>query len=72
MEKLIIDRFEEEFAVCEKEDRTMIDIPRSSLPQGVTEGSCIIITDNGTIKEDQEEYLKRKEEIARLLEELAE
>ena len=72
MEKLIIDRFEADYAVCEKENGTMIDITRSSLPQGVTEGSCIIMTDNGTIVEDREEYKKRKEDIARLLEDLTE
>lgn len=33
--KVIIDRFEANYAVCEEEDRTMIDIEKSKLPPGI-------------------------------------
>ncbi len=39
--KLIIDRFEGDYAVCEREDKTMMDIERSKLPEGVKEGSVL-------------------------------
>jgi len=34
---IIIDRFEEEYAVCEKEDMEMVNIPIMYLPKGVKE-----------------------------------
>ena len=45
--KVIIDRFERNFAVCEKADRTMINIERRCLPKDVEEGDILIIGDNG-------------------------
>lgn len=55
---LIIDRFEGEYAVCERQDRTMVDIPKAEMPQGAKEGSKIektssgyVIVDNSTGKE---------------------
>ena len=44
-ETLIIDRFEGEMAVCEKKDRTMIVLPRSSLPPDSQEGDVVILND---------------------------
>ncbi|MFR1708324.1 MAG: DUF3006 domain-containing protein [Clostridium sp.] len=38
---LIIDRFEEKYAVCENEYREMINIHISELPLEVKEGDCI-------------------------------
>ncbi len=57
---LIIDRFEGEYAVCEREDRTMVDIPKKELPQGVKEGSKIEKVSNGFVIVDNS---KEKEEI---------
>ena len=42
--KVIIDRFEGEYAVCEKEDRTMIHIEREKLPRKAKEGAVLVIS----------------------------
>jgi hypothetical protein len=52
--KLIIDRFEEEFAVCETETREMINIERRKLPPDVLEG-MVINLDGDNVKIDWEE-----------------
>ena len=39
--KLIIDRFEEDYAVCEAPDGSHTDIAREYLPDGVCEGDVI-------------------------------
>lgn len=67
--KVIIDRFEDNIAVCEKEDKTMIDILKSKLPEGAKEGDVLILNDN-TIILDFEETRKRKKEIEDLIQDL--
>lgn len=63
--KVIIDRFEGDFAVCEKEDRGMINIERAVIPSEAKEGDVLIV-DGGSITIDETETEKRK----RLIEEL--
>lgn len=41
--RLVVDRFENGFAVVEAEDGTMHDIPRSLLPADVSEGDVVLI-----------------------------
>jgi hypothetical protein len=41
--EVIIDRFEGDFAICEKADRTMLNIPRSNLPPQAKEGDVLTI-----------------------------
>lgn len=41
--KVTIDRFEGEFAVCEKADRTMINIKNNKIPAEAKEGDVLII-----------------------------
>jgi len=60
--KVIIDRFEGNFAVCEKEDRQMLDIEKSKIPNTAKEGDVLIIT-NDKITIDVEDTKKRKKEI---------
>ena len=60
--KLIIDRFEGEFAVCEMENRNMVNISKNILPEDVIEGDVL----NIEIKIDVEETLKRRSEISKL------
>ncbi|MBW9146613.1 DUF3006 domain-containing protein [Clostridium sp. CM027] len=67
--KIIIDRFEGLYAVCEKEDRTMIDIKRITLPSQAKEGDVLIINNN-TITIDINETEKRRKEIQKLTEDL--
>ena len=58
--KVIIDRFEGEFAVCEKEDRKIIDIEISKLPSNAKEGDVLNIS-NDTITIEVEETEKEEE-----------
>lgn len=67
--KIIIDRFEGSYAVCEKEDRTMIDIKRIKLPHKAKEGDVLSI-DNGMITIDTMETEKRIRKIEELTEDL--
>lgn len=60
--KVIIDRFEGEFAVCEKEDRTMMEILRSRAPVDAKEGD-VLIFEKGEIVIDHEATDKRRKEI---------
>lgn len=62
---VIIDRFEGEFAVCECEDKTMINIEIDKLPQDIHEGDVLVI-DGDNIKVDYEETSRRREEIESL------
>jgi hypothetical protein len=61
--QLIIDRFEGDMAVCEKPDRTMINIPRNQLPAGAREGDTLIM-DEQSIRIDVEETARRNKRIA--------
>lgn len=67
--KLVIDRFEGDYAVCEKEDRIMIDIEKSKLPSYAKEGDVIVLID-GKYSIDLEETNKRKKEIKKLMDDL--
>ncbi|MBC8062336.1 MAG: DUF3006 domain-containing protein [Clostridiaceae bacterium] len=67
--KLVIDRFEGAFAVCEKEDVTMIDIKRERLPKTAKEGDVLDIC-RDIITIDIEETKKRRERIEALTKDL--
>ncbi|WP_186429498.1 DUF3006 domain-containing protein [Clostridium sp. BSD9I1] len=60
--KVIIDRFEGDFAVCEKENKAMIDIPKEILPEEAKEGDVL----NINISIDTEETENRKKIIEEL------
>lgn len=47
--KIIIDRFEEEVAICEKSDYSIIKIEKSKLPIDAKEGSILIINNDEII-----------------------
>jgi len=66
---VVIDRFEGLLAVCEKEDRTMIDIKRILLPSDAKEGDVLNI-DGDEITVDGVETAKRKEIIEKLTKDL--
>lgn len=67
----VIDRFEEEFAVVEVDDRKIININKKDIPSGAKEGSVLNIElDKITIDYDETE--KRKKEIEALFEDLFE
>jgi hypothetical protein len=67
--KVIIDRFEGNYVVCEKEDRTMTDIKKDSIPSNAKEGDVLSIN-NGVITIDVEGTEKRRLEIKKLTEDL--
>ena len=51
---MIIDRIEGGFAVCEKDDKEMVNIPLSDLPHGAKQG-CVISIIDGSYVIDLEE-----------------
>lgn len=67
--KLIIDRFEGIYAVCEKENRQTINIPITSIPPEAKEGTVLIIN-NDKITIDFKETNRRKLEIEELTKDL--
>jgi len=67
--KVTIDRFEGNFAVCEKADRTMIDISKEKIPPEAKEGDILII-EGDSIKIDTAGTAKRKKSIDKLMNDL--
>jgi hypothetical protein len=67
--QVVIDRFEGSLAVCEKPDRTMINIPRNKLPAGAKEGDVLVI-EGDTIRIDEADTAKRRKKASDLLNEL--
>ncbi|HHT56831.1 DUF3006 domain-containing protein [Herbinix luporum] len=72
MKKYIVDRFEGEYAVCEKEDLTLVNILRSKLPAETKEGDCLVEKDDGSFYIDIEATKDRKQQIRRKLDSLFE
>ena len=62
--KVIIDRFEERFAIVELEDRSIIDISRQLSPHGAKEGDVI------EIRIDREETERRRKKARDLMDRL--
>jgi hypothetical protein len=67
--KVVIDRFEGDYAVCEKEDRTMMNIERHRLPDGAREGDVLVI-DQNRIFVDEEGTEARRLKIEKMVESL--
>jgi hypothetical protein len=67
--KVIIDRFEENFAVCEKADRTMLNINKDRLPAGAKEGDILII-EGDNIRIESSETAERKKAVEELMDRL--
>lgn len=67
--KVVIDRFEGAFAVCEKEDITMMDIKKDRLPKSAKEGDVLDICGE-IISIDVEETRRRREKIEALTKDL--
>ncbi len=53
MKILSIDRFEGIYAICEDKDGAKFAIPTQELPTGVKEGTCLRISDDGTLSVDE-------------------
>ena len=65
-EKFIIDRFEQDFAVVERENGEIIDISVIYLPENVKAGDVIILTENGYIIDEKTTAERRKSNVDRL------
>lgn len=67
--KYIVDRIEENIAVCEDENKKMLDIEIDKLPIGVKEGDIIkqlkgkYIIDKETRKEKEKKIQKRMDNL---------
>ncbi len=68
MEKFIVDRFEENFAVLESENGGTVDVEKSLLPEA-KEGDVIIL-ENGMYRIDEDETAQRKAHIKEKMERL--
>ncbi|KZN96826.1 DUF3006 domain-containing protein [Aeribacillus pallidus] len=69
--KFIIDRFENDIAVCEDENGKIIEILKSQLPKNAETGD-VIIQKNNRYYVDKKETSKRRQEIEELMDELFE
>jgi len=67
--RLVIDRFEGEMAVCEKADRTLVNIPRRQLPPGAQEGDVLIV-EGDNLRVDPVETARRQRAAAAKLKKL--
>lgn len=67
--EVIVDRFEGNFAVCEKLNREMINIPKEKLPPNVREGDVLIISGENIII-DSEKRKTREKRIQNLMNDL--
>jgi len=67
--KVIIDRFEGKYAVCEKEDGNMINIEKDKIGQHAKEGDVLLVTEN-EITIDEVATVNRKKDIEELTKDL--
>jgi hypothetical protein len=67
--KVTIDRFEGDFAVCEKADRTMINIKKDKFPGDAKEGDVLII-EGDHIKIDSAGTAEKAKAIKSLMDKL--
>jgi hypothetical protein len=67
--KVTVDRFESDFAVCEKTDRTMIIIKRDKIPPEAKEGDVLIV-EGDRIRIDTAGTAKQKKTIEGLMNDL--
>ena len=66
MRKLIIDRFEGTYAICEDQEKKMFAISLNELPQGAKPGDVLQISGAGVLSVDQEETQRRRKKMADL------
>lgn len=63
MKKLIIDRFEGNYAVCELEDKSTVKVPKYKLPLECKEGECLIQDGDGMYQKDSVSTNTREKRI---------
>ena len=62
MEYLSVDRIENDTAVCERDDMSVVELALSALPQGTKEGSVLKV-ENGIYSLDETEEKRRRKRI---------
>lgn len=67
--RYIIDRFEGNYAVCEDENKNMVNIERNRLPSTAKEGAVLRVEGND-IKVDYDSTEARKQKIKKMMESL--
>ncbi len=67
--KVIIDRFEGDLAVCEKEDGTFMDISSQNLPSEAKEGDVLLINGN-QISVNKSGTQERRNKINKFMEDM--
>ena len=67
--QLIVDRFEGNYALCEKEDGTIMNVEKDRLPKGAKEGDVLIL-EGESIFIDNNATLERKKYIEELIEDI--
>lgn len=72
MKKLIIDRFEGDYAVCEQADKSMVNIHKTNLPSEAKEGDIILQASDGSIKISHSQTQSRKDHIQKKMKDLLE
>ncbi len=63
MKKLIIDRYEGTYTICEDKDQKYFAIETAEMPSDAKPGCVIVISDDGVISIDEEETKRRRERI---------
>lgn len=61
-----IDRFADDAALCEDDNRMLHRIARARLPKQANEGDCIRVYNDGRVDLDEEQTKQRKERIMKL------
>jgi len=72
MKKYTVDRFEGDYAVCETEDNSFVNIQRNKLPKNTKEGDFIIEKEDGAFFVDTEATEERRKLIRKKLDSLFE
>jgi hypothetical protein len=67
--KVVIDRFEGDFAICEKDDRKIINIKRANIPKDAKEGDVLDVKGDA-ITIDFIETANRNKSVKKLMDEL--
>ncbi|MDF2907860.1 MAG: hypothetical protein K0R34_3181 [Herbinix sp.] len=63
MKKFIIDRLEGNYAICETDDSSYVQIPKYKLPLDYKEGDCLIQDSDGMYRKDIEGKTAREKKI---------
>lgn len=58
--KVIVDRVEGDYVVCEKDNKEMMNIKRDKIPSHVKEGDVLIIDGNSITIDIEQTYRRRK------------